>query len=102
MGHPYQLNHNSDTQHGLTQVSSPVSNPASIRLMSAWLCYPLNRHIEVPPDKKAFWFIVARQDAMKEVMSCSFHQACDKLEFPITCIFYSRISFGDITRYIRS
>lgn len=47
MGHPYQLNHNSDTQHGLTQVSSPVSNPASIRLMSAWLCYPLNRHIEV-------------------------------------------------------
>lgn len=66
MGYPHQLNQNSDAQCGLTQVSSPL------------LCYLLNMHAKVPPDKEPFWFITALQDAMKEVTGCGCHEARDK------------------------
>lgn len=78
MGCPHWLNQNFDAQCGLTQVSSPLSNPASMRLMCVWLCYTSNIHINVPPDKKPFWFITTLQDAMKEVTGCGFHEARDK------------------------
>ena len=77
MAFSHQLNKNSDAQCGLTQVSSPFSNSASVRLISAWLCYPLNTHVKMPPDKKPSWF-TAPQGAMKEVTGCGFHEARDK------------------------
>lgn len=78
MGYPHQLNQNLDAQHGLTQVSSPFSNSDSMRLMFAWLCYPLSQHAKVPPDKEPFWFITALQDATKEVPGWGCQEARDK------------------------
>lgn len=78
MGYPHWLNQNFDAQCGLTQVSSTLSNPTSMKLMCVWLRYTSNIHIKVPPDKKPFWFIAALQDAMKEVTGCGFHKARDK------------------------
>lgn len=74
---------------------SPLSNPASMRLMSVWLCYKLNMLIKVPPDKKPFWFITAPQDAMKEVTGCGFHEARDK--FNTLLLALSALGFHLVT-----
>lgn len=48
-----------------------------------------------PPDKKPFWFITARQDAVDHVSGCDFHEARDK--FNMLLLAFSALGFHLVT-----
>ena len=95
MGYLHSLSQNSDAHGGLTQVSSPFSKPALVKLTCVWRCSPPGTCMKGPPDKKPFWFITAPQEAVDQVAGCDFHEACD--QFNTVLLAFSALGFHLVT-----